>query len=109
MDLQKDRMALKGKEMLTSLKKLESGYAPMALFISKQRERHIVLKKYSRDEQTVLEGAVENIEGLKTKVKKEMALVKVIDITKDNKSQGQAKEEEIDSKKLIEKVNYLIV
>jgi len=30
----------------------------------------------------MLEGAVDTIEGLKTKVKREMALVKVIDITK---------------------------
>jgi len=30
----------------------------------------------------MLEGAVETIEGLKTKVKREMTMVKVIDLTK---------------------------
>jgi hypothetical protein len=82
-DLQKDRMALRGKEMLNRLKKLDNGNGPMTQFIAKQRDRFDVLKKYSRDEQVVLEGAVENIEGLKTKVKREMAMVKVIDITKE--------------------------
>ena len=109
-DLQKDRMALRGKEMLNRLKKLDNGNGPMTQFIAKQRDRFDVLKKYSRDEQVVLEGAVENIEGLKTKVKREMAMVKVIDITKEpTSSQEQAQEEFIDSKKLKEKVNYMIV
>ncbi len=68
--------------MLQRLKKLDNGNAPMAQFISKQRERQEILKNFSRDEQSMLEGAVDTIEGLKTKVKREMALVKVIDITK---------------------------
>ncbi len=82
----------------------------MAQFIQKQRERHNVLSNYSRDEQSMLEGAVETIEGLKTKVKREMALVKVIDLTKEGKSkQEQQSEEEVDSKKLKDRINYLIV
>ena len=104
MDLQKDRMALKGQHMLQRLTKLDSGNTPMTQFIAKQRERQDVLKRYSRDEQSALEGAVETIEGLKTKVKREMALVKVKDLT-----QGQKKEEELESKQVKDRINYLIV
>lgn len=45
----------------------------MAQFIAKQRERQAVLKNFSREDQSMLEGAVDTIEGLKTKVKREMA------------------------------------
>ena len=54
----------------------------------------------------MLEGAVETIEGLKTKVKIEMAAVKVIDLTKAASSEEHGQE---DSTQVKEKINYLIV
>lgn len=74
-------MALKGKTMLDRMKRMDAGKGPMAQFIAKQRDRQDALKSYSREEQTKLEGALEAVEGLKSKVKKEMALLRVIDIT----------------------------
>ena len=54
----------------------------MARFIAKQKDKQEQLKNFSREEQQILESAVGTIEGLKSRVKKEMAQVKVIDLTK---------------------------
>ncbi len=75
-------MAMKGQKMMEKLKKFEDPYAPMTQFISRQREKQDILSRFTRDEQKKLEGAVNSIEVLKTNVKKEMALIKVIDLTK---------------------------
>ncbi len=101
-------MALKGQKLLQRLKKLDSNDGPMSQFMSKQRDRQDVLKKYSRDEQSTLESAVENIEGLKSKVKKQMSLVKVIDLTQKEPQKG-SEEDGLDSVQLREKINYMIV
>ena len=68
--------------MMEKLKKFEDPNAPMTQFISRQREKQDILSRFTRDEQKKLEGAVNSIEVLKTNVKKEMALIKVIDLTK---------------------------
>lgn len=68
--------------MMERLKKMEKSEGGMSQFIAKQRDRQEAMKRFSRDDQAKLEGAVETMEALKTKVKKEMALIKVIDLTK---------------------------
>ena len=75
-------MAMKGNHMMERLMTLEKSEGPMNQFISKQRDRQHMLNKLSRDEQNKLEDAVDTVACLKTKVKKEMALIKVIDLTK---------------------------
>lgn len=82
LELQKDRMAMKGQNMMDRLKKLERSDGPMSQFIMRQRDRQDALKRFSRDEQVKLENAVETMDGLKSQVKKEMALIKVIDLSK---------------------------
>jgi hypothetical protein len=74
-------IALKSKTMVERMKRLDAGQGPMAQLIGRQRDRQEALKSYSREEQIKLEGALEAVEGLKSKVKKEMALLRVIDIT----------------------------
>lgn len=73
---------MKGNHMMERLKTLEKSEGPMNQFISKQRDKQHILKKLSRDEQNKLVDAVDTVACLKTKVKKEMALIKVIDLTK---------------------------
>jgi hypothetical protein len=69
----------------------------------KQRDKKDLLKRISKDEQIKLEGACENISTLKSKIKKEMALHKVIDITKaDSNERGESSVGR-------EKINYMIV
>jgi len=101
-ELQKDRMALKGKTMLERMKRLEAGNGPMAQFIGKQRNRQDAFNSYSREEQVKLEGALEAVEGLKSKVKKEMALLRVIDITQHEEQRGGTLSHS-------EKINYMVV
>lgn len=72
----------------------------------------------------MLENAVGTIEGLKSRVKKEMAAVKVVDLSKvdistilplvatntqQEQQKGGSKDEPLDSMKLKEKINYMIV
>jgi hypothetical protein len=98
LELQKDRMSLRGHNMNERLKKLaDSG--PMGQFILRQRDRQEALKRYSREEQNKLEGAVEWVSGLKTKVKKEMALIKVTDLTKQNAERGEE----------AKRINYMVI
>ena len=70
-----------------------------------------MLKRFNREEQGKLEGAVEAMEGLKSKVKKEMALIKVVDLLKRNStiSEEQQKGDSEEGVKVAEKINYMIV
>lgn len=61
--------------------------------------------KLSKDEQTVLKSALTNVDSLKSKVKREMASQRVINLletTKVDKSQNEVQGKE-------EKINYLIL
>jgi hypothetical protein len=71
----------------------------------------------TKDEQAKLENALENVEVLKSKAKKEMALIKVIDLTRKDQTSPAAEEvetteqqkgdENVEASK--EKVKYMIV
>jgi len=95
-------MLLKGQKMLERLHKLERENGPMNKFISLQREKKEIAGKLSKDEQNKLESALDNVMYLKSKMKKEMALMKVIDIT--NKEKDTNKKEYVPEGK--EKLNY---
>lgn len=104
-------MMLRGQHLLERLHKLEKEECPMNEYIKQQRERREVAGKLTRDEQGKLESALDNVMYLKKKIKKEMALVRVIDITKREEQQRDAE------KKLLkdivpegkEKINYEIL
>ncbi|CDW91225.1 UNKNOWN [Stylonychia lemnae] len=107
-ELQKDRMQLKGQHLLERLHKLEKTEGPMNEYIKLQREKRDIGAKISRQDQINLEQALDNVMYLKKKMKKEMALIKVIDITKREEqqleSEKQLKNEIIHEG--MEKVNY---
>ena len=75
-------MAMRGQNMMERLNKLQKTDGGMSQFIAKQRDKQEAMKRFSREDQAKLEGAVETMEALKTKVKKEIALIKVIDLRK---------------------------
>ncbi len=116
-------MALKGQQLMERLKKMDCNSKNMSQFITKQKEKQDNLKRYTKQEQNLLENVVGTIEGLKSRVKKEMASVKVVDLskvdistilplvanTKQEQQKGGSKDEVLDSIKLKEKINYMIV
>eukprot|EP00347_Sterkiella_histriomuscorum_P006662 403351912 len=110
-ELQKDRMMLKGQHLLERLHKLEKTDGPMNEYIKMQREKKEVAGKLSRDEQNKLESALDNVMYLKKKMKKEMALIKVIDITKRDEEQKEVEKKLL--KEIVpegkEKINYEIM
>lgn len=99
--------------MLERLKKLQDNDGALSQYIGKQKDRQEALKKYSREEVNTLEGAVEQVECLKSKVKKEMALIKVIDLTTNDVRQvieeKQQHGSEVETGKNVEKINYMLV
>ena len=99
---------MKGQHMMDKLKRMEQDKGPMTQFIAKQRDRQEALKTFSREEQNKLEGALDTMEGLKSRVKKEMALLRVIDITKNASAQDEQKGGSIAAPN-VDKINYMIV
>ena len=122
-ELQKDRMAMKGQQFMERLRKLDGNNGHMAQYMAIQKDKQETLKRYTKQEQNMLENAVGAVEGLKTRVKREMAAVKIVDLTKvdistilplvpinqQEQQKGGSKEEALDSLKLKEKINYMIV
>jgi len=47
-ELQKDRMALKGQQLMERLKKMDCNSANMSQFITKQKEKQDNLKRYTK-------------------------------------------------------------
>ena len=72
--------------MTNRLKRLDLGEAPMSQYIKRQKDKQELFKKFSTEDQNKLENVVETMSGLKNRVKKEMALIKVIDLTKKESS-----------------------
>ena len=66
--------------MTQRLNNLLRSEGAMNEFIIKQREKKELQLKLSKEEHGVLESALVNVDALKSKVKKEMALVRVIDL-----------------------------
>lgn len=94
--------------MTERLNKLCKSEGAFNQYLTKQKEQRDLMKRLTKDEQGKIEDALENVEVLKSKVKKEMALIKVIDLTKkDQMVEKQKGEEFIESNR--EKINYMIV
>jgi hypothetical protein len=95
--------------MTERLNKLQREEGALNKYIIKQREKKELQLKLTKDEQGKLENALTNVEYLKSKVKREMTLVKVPDLTlKVNK---KADEECITQEQALgqEKINYMII
>jgi hypothetical protein len=102
-------MRLRGNNMTERLNKLQREEGALNKYIIKQREKKELQLKLTKDEQGKLENALTNVEYLKSKVKREMTLVKVPDLTlKVNK---KADEECITQEQALgqEKINYMII
>jgi len=92
--LQLDRMKLKGRnisEKLNQMKKAEGG---LSEYIRRHAEQKDINLKISREDQNQLVKAIENVDDLRTKVKLQLATVKVVDLKKKKEDQIQAQLEE---------------
>ena len=88
--LQADRMRLKGKDMLDRLTKLQNKDGAFSVITQqlrdseKKKEANIVngvTVKLNKAEQLKVQSALESVETLKFKVKKQMATRRIVDIT----------------------------
>ena len=103
---------LRGEKLLERLNKLEKSGGSMNEYIIQQRERREVVKRLSKDDQGKLENALENVTFLKSKMKKEMALIKVIDLTKREEKEKEVEEQikkDIAPDEGREKINYMLL
>ena len=103
---------LRGEKLLERLNKLEKSGGSMNEYIIQQRERREVVKRLSKDDQGKLENALENVTFLKSKMKKERALIKVIDLTKREEKEKEVEEQikkDIAPDEGREKINYMLL
>ncbi len=66
-------------------------------FIKRQSEKRSMQIDLSRDEHTILEKAIDNVDILRTKVKLQMASVKVVDLKKKQEDLLKVKNEDVAS------------
>lgn len=67
--LQYDRMRLRGKEVSEKLNKMQKSDGALNQYIKNQSDKNFMNLKLSREDQSQLTRAVENVENLKTNVK----------------------------------------
>lgn len=114
-ELQADRMRIKGKDMLSRLSNLQREQGAFNTLVQQMRsdqkaDHGEVAIKLNRSEQTKVEEALESVETLKFKVKKQMAARRVVDLSKPLSEQGSTAEVVQAAAKLnTESQNYLVV
>jgi len=87
-------MKLRGQRITEKLNKMQRSDGALNQFIKNQAEKKAMNIRLTRDDQTPLVKAIENVESLKTNVKMQMASVKVVDLAqkKENFLRAQAEE-----------------
>ena len=92
--LQADRMKLRGQRITEKLNTMQRADGALNQFIKNQADKKAMNIRLTRDDQTQLVKAIENVESLKTNVKMQMASVKVVDLAqkKENFLRAQAEE-----------------
>ena len=73
LELQNDRMRMRGQNMLERLNKLQKSDGALNEYIKSQREKKEIAMKLSKDEHHLLKSTLTNVDSLKSKVKREMA------------------------------------
>ena len=108
-------MRIKGKDMLARLSTLQREQGAFNTLVQQMRsdnktDHGEVAIKLNRQEQTKVEDALESVEALKFKVKKQMATRRVVDLSKPLQDQGSTAEAVQAAAKLnTESQNYLVV
>ena len=92
--LQHDRMKLRGQKVTEKLNKLKRSDGALNEFIKNQKQKKDINLKLTREDQNQLEKAIENVDNLRTKVKLQMAGVKVVDLKKKREDLARAQQEE---------------
>lgn len=92
--LQHDRMKLRGQKVTEQLNKLKRSDGALNEFIKNQKQKKEINLKLTREDQNQLEKAIENVDSLRTKVKLQMASVKVVDLKKKREDLARAQQEE---------------
>lgn len=95
--LQLDRMKLKGLKVTEKLSMMQKSDGALNKFIKRQSEKRSMQIDLSRDEHTILEKAIDNVDILRTKVKLQMASVKVVDLKKKQEDLLKVKNEDVAS------------
>jgi len=97
--LQADRMKLRGQRITEKLNKMQRSDGALNEFIKNQADKKAMNIRLTRDDQTQLVKAIENVESLKTNVKMQMASVKVVDLAQKKEDFLRAQAEERASRK----------
>ena len=92
--LQHDRMKLRGQKVTEKLNKLKRSDGALNEFIKNQKQKRDINLRLTREDQNQLEKAIENVDNLRTKVKLQMAGVKVVDLKKKREDLARAQQEE---------------
>lgn len=80
--LQTDRMKLRGRDVNDRLNTLVKKEGGLNDFIKRHTEKQEMRVKLNLEKENALTKAIENVDGLKQNIKKQMALVKVVDLKK---------------------------
>lgn len=88
--LQLDRMKLKGRKISEKLNQMKKADGGLSEYIKRHAEQKDINLKISREDQNQLVKAIENVDDLRTKVKLQLASVKVVDLQKKKEDQLQA-------------------
>jgi hypothetical protein len=90
-------MKLKGLKVTEKLSMMQKSDGALNKFIKRQSEKRSMQIDLSRDEHTILEKAIDNVDILRTKVKLQMASVKVVDLKKKQEDLLKVKNEDVAS------------
>ena len=122
--LQADRMRLKGKDMLARLSKLQKADGAFSVITQRLRDEEKRKEaesgvngfaiKLNKAEQIKVQSALESVETLKFKVKRQMATRRIVDITPKPAAEPQPEEAKDSSEKKAqpsstETFNYLVM
>jgi len=77
---------MRTENMMERLSKLSKSEGGLNQFIFQQREKRDYQLRLVKDEQDKLEGAIKNINSLKSKMKMNMAQARVIDLSKQKEN-----------------------
>ena len=92
--LEHDRMRLRGKDITERLTKMQKQGGALNDFIRANNEKASMNIRLTREKQSQLTKAVENVEGLRQNIKVQMACVKVVDLKKKHQDFLKAAESE---------------
>lgn len=112
-EMQSERVKMRSQQMLERINKLSKTEGAMNAFIAKQREKKELQLRISKEDQDKIEESVQYVDSLKSKVKKEMAQARVLDLTSIRNEIISIKKKETEDKKEeptfdtgAEKINY---